>query len=555
MSNSPLVQFTRISPNSTNPRNHVIDTITIHHCAGVCTAETIAAIFAPEARQASCNYGIGNDGRIALVVDEDNRSWCSSSRDNDHRAITIEVSNSATGGDWPVSDQAMSSLINLCVDICKRNGIARLNYTGDTSGNLTMHKWFAATSCPGPYLESRFGWIAEQVNAQLDTNEEISTNENVPTSEPTLYRIRKTWEDAKSQIGAYESLDRAKRVCDSAGEEYHVFDENGHIVYPIQQVENVQKLYRVRKSADDAESQKGAYSSLDNAIKCCNNVGDGYHVFDWNYQVVYSYPSSNDVVEEEKKEEPVVVPVYDLDYPEKNKIVELDKVWDQTELERDCTKAIKCILGNNNNFDVEIAKTFFMMAPKYGIDPLMVISQSILETGWFKYSASAVTEDQYNYCGLGVTSNGMTGCAFNTIEDGVRAQLQHLYAYGCQDALPSGEEDIIDPRFKYVTRGIATYWQNLAGRWAVPGYDKDRYATPEEAMQAGDTYGQKIRRIYTEIEATTITDNDVEQYFKKNEDIVETAPSDNDEPKNDIAYVFKILRKILEAIINLFKSK
>lgn len=175
MSNSPLVSFTRISPNSTNPRNHAIDTITIHHCAGVCTAESIAAIFAPVERQASCNYGIGNDGKIALVVDEANRSWCSSSRDNDHRAITIEVSNSATGGDWPVSEKAMSALINLCVDICKRNGIARLNYTGNTSGNLTMHKWFAATACPGPYLESRFGWIAEQVNAQLGASVKTSS--------------------------------------------------------------------------------------------------------------------------------------------------------------------------------------------------------------------------------------------------------------------------------------------------------------------------------------------------------------------------------------------
>lgn len=165
--NSPLATYTLISPNSTNPRNHKIDTITIHHVAGVCSAKTIARIFQPTERQASCNYAIGNDGEIALVVEEKNRSWCTSSRDNDHRAITFEVSNSATGGNWPVSDAALESTINLCVDICKRNGIERLNFTGDKSGNLTMHKWFAATACPGPYLESKFPYIADEVNRRL----------------------------------------------------------------------------------------------------------------------------------------------------------------------------------------------------------------------------------------------------------------------------------------------------------------------------------------------------------------------------------------------------
>lgn len=167
MSNSKLVDYTKISPNSTNPRNHKIDTITIHHTAGVVSVETLGSIFAKESRQASCNYGIGSDGRVALIVDEANRSWCSSNRDNDHRAITIEVSNSANGGNWPVSDKVLAKLIDLCVDICRRNGIEKLNYTGDKTGNLTMHKWFAATSCPGKYLESKFPYIAEEVNKRL----------------------------------------------------------------------------------------------------------------------------------------------------------------------------------------------------------------------------------------------------------------------------------------------------------------------------------------------------------------------------------------------------
>ena len=123
MSNSPLVQYTKISPNSSNPRNNKIKKITIHHMAGVLSVETCGNIFANPKRQASSNYAIGSDGRIAMYVEEKNRSWCSSSANNDNQAITIEVSNSQKGGNWPVSDYVLSRLIDLCVDICKRNGI------------------------------------------------------------------------------------------------------------------------------------------------------------------------------------------------------------------------------------------------------------------------------------------------------------------------------------------------------------------------------------------------------------------------------------------------
>lgn len=197
MSNSPLVVHTRISPNSNNPRNHVIDTITIHHVAGDLTIEAIGAGFADPTRQASSNYGIGSDGRIGMYVEEANRSWCSSSRENDHRAITIEVANDSRAPDWHVSDAALESLIALCVDICQRNGIEGLNFTGDKSGNLTMHKWFAATLCPGPYLESKFPYIAEEVNKRLQEardDNQPQEQESAPTDVDTLYCV---------QLGAY----------------------------------------------------------------------------------------------------------------------------------------------------------------------------------------------------------------------------------------------------------------------------------------------------------------------------------------------------------------
>ncbi|MBR7927078.1 N-acetylmuramoyl-L-alanine amidase [Aerococcaceae bacterium zg-ZUI334] len=167
MSNSPLVNYVKLSPNHSGQRNHTIDTITIHHMAGNLSVETCGNVFAPTSRQASSNYGVDSSGRVGMYVEEHNRSWCSSSATNDNRAITIEVANDEYGGNWHVSDVALEKTIQLCVDICQRNGIPALNYTGDTSGNLTKHEWFANTNCPGPYLGSKFPYIAAEVNKRL----------------------------------------------------------------------------------------------------------------------------------------------------------------------------------------------------------------------------------------------------------------------------------------------------------------------------------------------------------------------------------------------------
>lgn len=169
MSNSKLVSYTKLSPNCTKPRNKPIDTITIHCVAGNCSVETIGAIFAPTSQQASSNYGIGSDGRIGQYVDEANRSWCTSSAANDHRAITIEVANTDAKHPWPVSDKALAALIDLCTDICKRNGIKQLVWRPDKNnpGNMTVHRWFANKACPGDYLFERHGYIAAEVNKRL----------------------------------------------------------------------------------------------------------------------------------------------------------------------------------------------------------------------------------------------------------------------------------------------------------------------------------------------------------------------------------------------------
>ena len=167
MSYSKMVTHVRLSPNCSRPRNHKIDTITIHHAAGNASVEAMGALFAAKSRQASANYGVGTDGRVACYVEEENRAFTSSNAGNDHRAVTIEVANDGGAPDWHVSDKALAATIDLCADICQRNGIERLNYTGDKTGNLTMHKWFAATACPGPYLGGKFPYIAAEVNRRL----------------------------------------------------------------------------------------------------------------------------------------------------------------------------------------------------------------------------------------------------------------------------------------------------------------------------------------------------------------------------------------------------
>lgn len=166
--NSPLVAYTKISPNRSVPRNQPITKITIHHMAGIMSVEQFGGLVANPARQMSSNYCIGSDGRIGLFCPESDRSWCSSSAWNDNRAITIEVSNCQVGEPWAISDKVYGSLIKLCVDICKRNGIKKLEFTGDRNGSLTYHYMFAATACPATWIKNHTQDICNKVNAQLN---------------------------------------------------------------------------------------------------------------------------------------------------------------------------------------------------------------------------------------------------------------------------------------------------------------------------------------------------------------------------------------------------
>lgn len=178
MSNSTLVDCTVHSPNHSGKRTHTLDTLTPHCVVGQLSAERIGACF-PKGREASCNYGIGYDGRVCLIVDESNRSWCTSSNANDQRAITIECASDKTEP-YTMNAAVYEKLILLCADICKRNGKNKVLWLGSKEKTLayepksnemvlTAHRWFANKSCPGEWLYSRYGELANRINALLDT--------------------------------------------------------------------------------------------------------------------------------------------------------------------------------------------------------------------------------------------------------------------------------------------------------------------------------------------------------------------------------------------------
>lgn len=235
--NSKLISYTKLSPNHSGQRTHSIDRITPHCVVGQLSCESICGCFTSPSRQASCNYGIGKDGRISLCVEEKNRSWCSSSNANDQRAVTIECA-SDMSEPYAMNSAVYNSLVRLCTDICKRDGKKKLLWFADKNKTLnytpkademvlTVHRWFANKSCPSNWLYSRLGDLAAKVTSELSK----TTSGGGTASTSQMYRVRKTWSDSKSQLGAYKLLANAKKKADeNAG--YKVFDASGNLVYP-----------------------------------------------------------------------------------------------------------------------------------------------------------------------------------------------------------------------------------------------------------------------------------------------------------------------------------
>lgn len=205
MSNSSLISYTKLSPNNSGTRTHAIDRITPHCVVGQASIESLGNMFASPARDASCNYGIGTDGRIGLIVDESKRSWCSSSQSNDQRAVTIECA-SDRQAPYAFNDKVWASLVNLCTDICRRNGKKKLLWLGNKETTLayqpkademvlTCHRWFKNKACPGDWMMDREDDLAAEVTRRLNP---VTTT---PTTTPTtLYRV---------QVGAYSRKQNA----------------------------------------------------------------------------------------------------------------------------------------------------------------------------------------------------------------------------------------------------------------------------------------------------------------------------------------------------------
>lgn len=219
--NSSLVEFTRLSPNHSGQRTHAIDRITPHCVVGQCSVETLGSIFAPTSKQASCNYGIGADGRVGMYVEEKNRSWCSSSNANDQRAVTIECASDTTEP-YAFQDVVYQKLITLCVDICRRNGKKKLIWFGDKEKTLnyspkgdemilTVHRWFANKSCPGNWMYARMGDLAAKVTAQLGGSTEQKTETESKTDGLQATALKGLSEaEVVKKVGALFTADQKK---------------------------------------------------------------------------------------------------------------------------------------------------------------------------------------------------------------------------------------------------------------------------------------------------------------------------------------------------------
>ena len=444
VSNSSLVSFTRISPNKTSPRNHKIDTVTIHCVVGQLSVESLGATFADSSRQASSNYGIGPDGKIGMYVEEADRSWCSSNRANDNRAITIEVASDTTHP-YAVTDAAYKALIDLLVDICQRNNIKKLLWKNDKSligqvdkQNMTVHRWFSPKECPGEYLFSRHSQIANEVNKRLGINE--NTEEETDTKPNTS--VKDVPFTVKVDIPDLE-------IRKGPGTNYietGFFTKRG--IFTIVEV----------KEGDGCEAGWGKLKS-----------GMGWIPLDLKNPAADKQP----------------IPVDESKYTKisGDSVASIDQM-------------VTYVKSKNPNVDksvIEMIPFYISEGKREGIAGDVAFAQSCIETGNFTFNKAtcAVALEQNNFCMLGVTSTFEKGNSFDTPPLGIRAQIQHLKAYASTENLVG---ECIDPRFKYVVRGCAPYVEWLGMKENPQG----------KGWASSANYGNKIVKVLNNIRSTVV---------------------------------------------------
>lgn len=224
--NSPLVTKTQRSSKH-NDRRYPITKITIHHAAGVMNFDTLLNYVATCPRDMSANYVL-RQGKLGLVVDEKYRAWTSSNAENDHKAVTIEVGNSSSGGNWPIADVDLELLIKWCADVCKRNNIPKLYYDGTPNGSLTLHEMFAATGCPGPYIKSKINYICTKVNKLINSTSDGNTKPSAPdTSGPSTYNVITNLYGYMTAADAVADKNRKRTVTPG---KYYIYNETSGAV-------------------------------------------------------------------------------------------------------------------------------------------------------------------------------------------------------------------------------------------------------------------------------------------------------------------------------------
>jgi len=287
MSNSGMVVYTKLSPNNSGTRTKKIDRITPHCVVGQLSVEGIGAVFATKSRKASSNYGIGKDGRVGMYVEESKRSWCSSSAANDQRAVTIECA-SDTKDPYKMNAAVINTLVNLCADICRRNGKNKITWIPNKEKALsynqasdemliTVHRWFANKSCPGDYLYNRLQEIAEKVNNILSGSTATGSAKGVNEVKAT------TAADNEKTIWNF-LISKGFTAYAAAGIMGNLYAESG--LRP----ENLQNTYEKKLSLSDTEYT----AAVDNG-SYTNFVKDsaGYGLAQWTYytrkQSLYDY--------------------------------------------------------------------------------------------------------------------------------------------------------------------------------------------------------------------------------------------------------------------------
>jgi N-acetylmuramoyl-L-alanine amidase CwlA len=388
-------------------------------------------------------------------------------------------------------------------------------------------------------------WAQHIVNLEAEWNKQEAEAHPV-TAPTTLYRVRKTWADATSQIGAFGDLLNAKAVVDSHPG-YIAFDNNGNQAYPTVAAPQpaTAQLYRVRKSWTDATSQIGAFGDLDNA-KATADKNLGYSVFDSSGNNVYTPQPviSTQPIPQPAPAPPAAVPTVPvIDHTGHHDILGKSVVTVE--------QMVGFVKTQNPDFaDLEaIAKAFLEVGDKYGVRGDIAFTQSVLETHYFLFDlGTAVTPDQHNYCGHGVTQKGLKGSSFATITEGVEVQIQHLYGYAVKEQLDPNK--VIDTRYKYLVSGgklgIAPHWEDLNNNWA-----------------ANSHYGEDILALFNKVLAY-VPPVVVEQpiVIEKPQPSVEVpvitvqpTPATNTDEKINVGLLNKLMQAIIDFLSKFFGGK